>query len=431
MSRPKAGILYPSPPAYSFKSSRKDSSPPPGPGPLEYDVLKAQKLVQRGENAYSFPRSDSIKLRPRQSSPGPNQYDVNKSTFSTKGARILKANYSRNQEAVPGVGSYSPFFNNYPSGVKILKGNEPDPLKVKASLPSPGQYHSEFDKGQKGPSVIFNKSKTVFKDTKVPGPGSYQVEERKRKPKGPVIGTSGMFEKSQKDSLPGPGAYIKSVSSLSNVGISISKRYETNKSQELPGPGDYFIEKSGSLDKLKKGPHFGTASRKLDELNGNEIPGPGSYKVPDSVLEGHSSVFGKAGESILKKERLGVPGPGSYELPKEAERVGVKFPKSQSLAKVNAVPGPGEYESWKVYGAIDTRKGISIPKAKDPNQTNLLPGPGAYDPKKENYEKGKYTIGKAPKDYLPGMKKPMEGGIHYDIPSTYPDWPKYLMPGKK
>jgi hypothetical protein len=286
MSKLKQGILFPSPPAYSFTSSRKDISGsggvPPGPGAY------ASKPGAIRNNGNKFPRSTKSEKAPG-TSPGPTDYDAFKGGIYKKGGYTIARRYNKSGDGdgVPGPSAYAPEKN-----MNKFMRKEPSATFGMAGL-----------RGDEGKN-----------DKIVPAPTDYNPKGSAFMPNGANFGRSGLKESKSggfPSLVPGPGAYEDKRRWMGGGGNKFGRSTKKDRGDKNPGPADYPNEK------YKRA--FNTAGARIPRaknLKDGEAggPGPQSYKTDLSTMSHGKFSFGRAGlaHGEIKKEEFG---PDYYNIP--------------------------------------------------------------------------------------------------------------------
>ncbi|OMJ90035.1 hypothetical protein SteCoe_7717 [Stentor coeruleus] len=285
---------------------------------------------------------------------GPGAYETNRKTIKPdhmgriKNSASFSSHINRfklpgNPELIPGPGSYN-ILTSYP-GPKPQILNKKDPLVLSMptvpSIPSQSQAFG-YDETEFGDLIKQKNPNDAYSGNRYDsvGPGQYNPK--------PVVEIYGKK---------GP-AWHKSNS---------KREFLKTSGQSSLGPGTYTIDKSQTVYKLKSSAAF-VSTCKRDSF----IP------VEEDYIEDHK----------FYNDEDGTPGPGHYYKnysesynPKTVEFQKFGSGSKRFIEKVNKMPGPGQYLSFKNNLNV-------IPESKapfsstDPRFTEKIivtPGPGHYD----------------------------------------------------
>ena len=229
----------------------------------------------------------------------------------------------------------------------------------------------------KGPEFTIPKSNDIPNPNLVPGPGSYNIQERRPKSAKSRMSKAERLQKLD-NSVPGVGHYnlfkdegkgvsfTKSTRKVGGMGVSKS-------AAQNPGPGTYHMPSwndGNGVSILERHP----------ERAGNQYPGPGMYDI--SLNDKGVSYSFKGTEVIdpVMKERLKTPSMNRYNpkthLVTERVKGGIIGTGAKgSIATKDQNPGPGYYTVYDVNGKP---KGCTIGERLQPIQSFATPGPGYY-----------------------------------------------------
>ena len=390
-------------PAYSIGNSRRELSIEKlVPGPASYSITRDP--IPR---SISFNRAKK-KTFLYSENPGPGSYKINSSIGSGPHAIIISRKFQKNDQNVPGPGNYNPLdpihnikysirsksnstiINNNPGpGAyniftqskhspraaigKAIRMHEKyektpgpgayDPKAVKPKIPKfsfplspkgqpieesnlgPGSYEYGLSTNRGKSAVIVPRRPETAKNTKIPGPGSYNVKND------PFSVPKWTIPKAKKDEsfvndLPSPADYSpkSNLLHIPNYSIGTSLRINLFKGTLIPGPGTYEVSKNS------EGPKYTMASkhkRTVSEI----VPGPGQYNF-EIKKRTPSAIFGTSKKkSPEKSEKEEIPGPGSYKTAQELKGPEYSFSRQKkTFVQISEIPGPGHYEIPSTVG---------------------------------------------------------------------------------
>ena len=384
-------------PTASFgKAARSLSAPKtnnPGPGSYNINSFVDKKPEKKKRKTLKILKDKNEK--PKIETPGPASYNPSKPKTQIAysiGNKTFSLNDSEDKKIGPG--HYSPNINAVkPVKTSTIPKASKDIRSVSVELPGPGFYEVPIIK--ESPNYIFSKEKKDFaKVFDYPAPGRYNVSEDLKNKIGKTIVPRRPLITKDSDN-PGPGAYnVKLPSSNLSFSVGRGKRAGMTTTKEIPGPGQYSPIDPSHTTIAKS---IGT-SKRPEISKFNNFPGPGTYDSKSFVSEGPKhSMLGRKTET---KNNVEPPGPGYYN------------------PNINAV------KPDTVHPVIGTGQRISEGK----KEIKTFPGPGAYDVSFSK-DSPKWTFKKDPKEKVSYEDEPGPG--QYDIPTTIPDVPKYLVSKNK
>ncbi|CDW79521.1 UNKNOWN [Stylonychia lemnae] len=391
--------------AYSFAKDNREFSGgrTDSPGPNNYDPEKSMRVVKEMSPEWSPEAGDQ--------NPGPGQYDgdVNKLkhnlSYSIGGKASKQTPLKSDKLKVPGPGSYDPTALNKPPSFSI-GGKRKD--QRPSQVPGPGQYDIASNNSVRGsanlhssPFGIVSKrdSQGTYASGKKqrefsPGPGAYEPNVDAVKYKNPTYGINkGQKGITSKDILPGPGQYdgLSKEMGKSLQNVTIKSRPKTAKIQQTPGPGQYSVDNRTIDQDLKSQRGASTLknkSERLQSLNRDQVqnPGPGQYDANLSVIKDRvkQTPISRTGRSsIVPKEETYKPGPGNYDIPHNKSVQSFKIGSKIKDSIKNTVPGPGNYDP-NTNAVKDSIRNVKIPfhnksMLQHSKSSILTPGPGQYD----------------------------------------------------
>lgn len=291
--------------------------------------------------------------------------------------------------------------------------------------PGPGAYEV---KSVRCNSVAFGKSaRNTVPANNNPGPDQYSIN-RELQTNGKSI-TSRRPLPSNKDKIPGPGAYdLRNCFSSPAFAVVSGKRTNFIQPGDNPGPGQY----DPKIDSKSKGITF-TKGLRPGTMNAESLRQPRDLTQKE-ILENKGlslkdKCHGKidiidSEEAARQQEKLKNEREKKY-FDTIGEGPKVSFSGRRQQEKVFSTPGPGQYEVPEV-----TEKGVKIGTGVRAGELrtfrNRNPGPGQYS---QMYLPrccaGGWTFGKDPRTRVVDDDEPGPG--HYDIPPVIPDVPKYLI----
>ena len=231
-----------------------------------------------------------------------------------------------------------------------------------------------FTKTQRSDPILSPNTKGDNKDRILnPGPGRYNVDYNKNKPKMP----SYTFSHQKLDST--------TVINHNNTSVIVSNKHNTIN----PGPGAYYNEEiynrisspSYTINKSKK--DFNNINSK--EINSNV--GPGRYNLENKFNNKASTTAYKIGTSPKNKNITNNnPGPGAYNSNYnvvKAKETTYTIPNSKRSNFFNKTdnPGPGRYNlnNGTNFNSFKGNKGFSFGNEKKQTKIEDKPGPGQYN----------------------------------------------------
>ena len=211
-----------------MKPIRNDN---PGPGQYTQDVNKVKPAKSTAGKIGTTQRpdiwADSVKVARENPSPG-NYADKPAFGKGVKGVANMGSKYKSSKNDNPGPGQYEGAQKQAVRPLsaygKIGNVRRPDiwenQIKVGMENPSPGNYavEKQFGKGVKGGGMIVKSSKFAKDNNNNPGPGAYQPDASKLRPK--TSGSVRIGQEQRKDlwseqkkvaNLPGPGNYAENT----------------------------------------------------------------------------------------------------------------------------------------------------------------------------------------------------------------------------
>jgi hypothetical protein len=252
--------------------------------------------------------------------------------------------------------------------------------------------------------------------SKMPPPGTYNVDDTSTKNKSPSISFGGKLKAQNLtgDGIPGPGQY-QLKSTLEGRGGYLAGKNIENIKERAPGPGQY--------DNLsyKSGPAFTIGGIKGDQSHPNkDFPGPGTYGSPERPNStGGSYRFGNEERKGLGN-KSDMPGPGQYTIPNNVGNEGKNITMSgryETKLDTNKL-GPGQYQfsqkaSGPMYSMGAGEKGTKLNKDAINN-----PPPGAYsvDANTGKHKSAGIVFGKGLRDETKDSRYPGPG--NYPLGST-------------
>jgi hypothetical protein len=403
-------------PSFSMKGRHPNPKGDEKPGPGNYNSKDdITRLGTPGTNFGSGKRGELVRAG---GAPGPGNYDLNKHIYKGKEFSFgsgLKGDNSleKRSKDMPGPGTYMPGpIKGKDSQGKTIAGKIPE--RHRDDYPGPGQYKSP-DK-RNGPAYSLSGHRTedplMREKSKMPPPGTYNVDDTSTKNKSPCISFGGK-PKAQNltgDGIPGPGQYQLKSTLEGRGGYLAGKNIEKIK-ERAPGPGQY--------DNLyyKSGPAFTIGGVKGDQSHPNkDFPGPGTYGSPERPnTTGGSYRFGNEERKGLGT-KSDIPGPGQYTIPSNVGNEGKSIIMSgryETKLDTNKV-GPGQYQfpqtvSGPMYSMGVGEKGTKLNKDAMNN-----PPPGAYtvDANTGKHNSAGIVFGK-------GLRNETKDS-HYPGPGNYP-----------
>ena len=279
--------------------------------------------------------------------PGPNAYDLNKSSLHTGGAcKISDANPKSELDWIiyrakqtPGPSDYGAPDLPRKEGVRFSDANVPSELDLCAvrgsRTPGPNAYDLNKSSLHTGGACKISDANPkseldwiINRAKQTPGPSDYGAPDLPRKEgvrfSNVNLPTEIDMIAKRASAIPGPNAYDLNKSSLHTGGA--CKISDANPKSELdwiiyrakqtPGPSDY-----GTPDlPRKEGVRFSNVNlpTEIDMIakRASEIPGPGEYSVVDVRPEKgvrFSNVFLPTEIDRIAKVASEIPGPGAYE----------------------------------------------------------------------------------------------------------------------
>ena len=397
------------------------------PSPDTYNIRREEIIVP----ARSFGKGPRSMSAPKADFPGPGSYNIPNFldlSMSAKSNKRVKPGSHRGDKSkidTPGPASYNP--QKPKTVIGFSMGNKTfNFVSEKVSELGPGQYDANYSSVKPVVTNTIGRGKrTPQEPPNVPGPGAYSAAEIKEVPQF-------VFPKEPRGKrfipdYPGPGEY--SIPGLTDelkhkMGKTILPRRPliTKDSSDL-GPGAYNAKLPTTS------PSFSVGRGKRPDIIGvSQKPGPGAYAPKDQTAGVHSKSFGTGLRPPMSKVNQ-FPGPGAYEFNSFTEQgpkyslVGRKAdPKNPTVP-----PGPGQYDpdisSVKPQGVHAV---IGTGQRTNESRRGLkgVPGPGAYDPLVRS-DQPKWSFKKDPKEKINFADEPGPG--QYEIPSSVPDVPKYLL----
>ncbi|KAJ9470947.1 Sperm-tail PG-rich repeat [Diplonema papillatum] len=358
------------------------------PGPGAYDSAVDHNAASFTIGArYPTPVPDAVR------NPGPGAYaseaaSRHRSPPNAVFGTAARAASPREIPAGPGPGAYEAEIERSIVGGVI--GERPPPGGSAAPGPGPGAYdvahggHSAgtvFGTAARGPAAGERSEKND-----VPGPGAYGSEPERwwggGEGRGGVIAATGRDGRGG-DDTPGPGAYADGGCALGTRGAVLDARearfFDAGGGCATPGPGAYAAAEHTSLQERPAAIIF---ARHETPSAAHSQPGPGAYDVPSALDTAHGAVLGTSLRTAPSGPPRETPGPGHYEPP--AARGGPAVSISNKIDVVvrrDAGPGPGAYDVSEVDplrkgGVIGTSPRRSGVFTGDDEQT---PGPGHYE----------------------------------------------------
>jgi hypothetical protein len=301
-------------------------------------------------------------------------------------------------------------------------------VRPKDETPAPGNYEPHPPTSP-GKNVVFGRAPSTPKISRdnSPGPGAY-VSPEPSKPYVPGF----KFGSPTKERLPppklespGPGNY--DLTPPKNLrGPTLRGRHESpifKRAADSPGPGMYdYNPMARSVPAFK----IGSSPRTDITKTGVYSPGPGGFThKPEPPKGGRWSMAPKE-----RPTRSDAPGPGSYEFPpiKDKGRA-ITMGSGRKPQKIPDGPGPG----YAPMGLPPNEKKTptfswgTAPRQSPITTQKQSPGPGQYATAPNSPQGRGLSFGRSPR----GSKKtPEYQGLMYNIPASYPNAPKYLMPGQ-
>lgn len=251
------------------------------PGPLDYDPYSHEKGFGKGVRIPAAGRQGGLKYgEGGQYTPGPGDYDTNKTSLRKNGYAVSKTGRSIfNKDYVPGPGDYETSVSSFTKRGVARIGNAPERSAPLSSTPGPLDYDPYAADKKKGGVTIPRSGRNQSGPDGMPGPADYDSHvalDHLKKRGGGYAPTKATLN-GAKDSTPGPADYDYAKSSLSKK-------------------GQAFIPKSG-----RRG------------LGDNGVPGPADYDTQHYYEKGW-----KKGISIPHAKKPGAdgttPGPGQYDF---------------------------------------------------------------------------------------------------------------------
>lgn len=209
-------------------------------------------------------------------------------------------------------------------------------------------------------------------------------------------GRRGNSDTSSFQSTPGPGDYEASLPSSPTLGSKGFGLRREGPTTSALGPGSYNIH--GLEQHVQSSVGFGAGPvhlppRTVQPAKGLHGPGPGTHtpKEPQQHVKGGD--FGRCrtpkpgGGSIGERTAAttSAPGPGHYEVsPVSSPRLGSKGFGSRSEGSLDAVPGPGSYDTQTNGQHIQISVGFGAgpmhlpPRIVQPAKGLGSPGPGTH-----------------------------------------------------
>ena len=387
--------------------------------------------------AVTIPRAGRSQLVDPEGSgaPGPGHYNSAESTLN-KGGVSFKGKSSallvEKNEGGPGPGQYHKYQDLGARGYSIPKAERDG--TGEGNLIGPGHYATTEGLGKHGISIPRTGREPGYSETQQIGPGAYNIDRGLgnqgqgsfgRQPRqliGEGLSSTGEL---------GPGAYV------GVQGFGDKKKGPTIRGKPRPnsaapgsrlGPGQYYSQQQNGIPASAYS--FGKGNRDHGKNQGGV--GPGQYGTMRPKNNGKGITFGRSTRMAQKSDNL--VGPGQYCQQKplnknarpatskgtfgNAERkIGERLQETGAAANL----GPGYYsikEKNKNGWKFGNEKRDGHYKSDNPV------GPGAYTIQSElNLVGG--AIGRAPREKPTSNSK---GGNMYQIPSSIPDVPKYLLP---
>lgn len=400
---PKMTLIKKKNPEWSFGISKRDRTKEnniPGPGKYNFTGTNSKKMGKIGK--------DKRKDLNLSKNPGPGTYK-NESLFEQnlkkkKGTSLYSKNNRNKIIKGPCPGEYncpSIFDKNKMkkkgfSLSKSLRNNDKNFNKV----PGPGMYNINNKKKKKFKGGKFGiQKRSKIKDNKVPGPGNYKFNSTiaQNVPKW----SFGKTKKNKKSATCiGPFFYDSKIDAIKTNApkwsFSKEKGNESLKKKERLGPGAYEIP----VKRDKKGGKFGTDSKNKKNNEKNNTPGPGSYKNKSTVVIknnlGNFLVSKNFKNSNLKFDNK--LGPGAYSVnvdPIKKRTASCKFGKSKNgFYKENDIPGCGTYNPKTdfIFSKAPICK-FGTGKNRAEAKNSHIPGPGQYKTKNLLEKKNKFSFG--------------------------------------
>lgn len=412
------GLKYPAEPVTTNKLS---------PSPDTYNV-RPQEIIVPSTVFSKAPRSISAtKFEP----PGPGTYtiqtfvDITLSEPKGRSPKPIKEKNDKSKIDAPGPTSYNP--TKLKTEISFSMGNKVFSMHKDPVTIGPGHYNPNIDSVLPVRSNTIGRSarETEFGRSDLPGPGYYEINPIKDSPKY-------TFGKDPKDkfvapNVPSPGEYnIPGMGEEPNkkVGKTIlPKRSLGSDDNNVPGPGSYNAKLP------KESPSFSVGKDKRTTLMADrKNPGPGTYSPIQSQNKSPGKTIGSGPRPPINAIN-GYPGPGAYEsysFTTSGPKYSVIGRKGEGT-ETGALPGPGHYEpdflavkGERTHAVIGTGQRII---GLRPGILNV-PGPGTYESRGQG-ESPKWSFKRASKTQNNYEGDPGPG--HYEITSTIPDVPKYLL----
>lgn len=209
------------------------------PGPGQYEVSYFNDSPR-----YKFPTQERGKMTV-PNYPSPLEYNISRfaDEKGRNGVTILpKRELARNDEWVPGPGSYDAKLPQLFPTFSIGKGKRPN-LTPKMTTPGPGEY-SPKGSSSPGKSIGSGKRPPINPESSVPGPGAYEMGSFTNQ--GPKFSLVARRDKSKKlIGMPGPGQYSPEFNNVKGKSFSAvmgsAKRKFEEDLRNIPGPGSYDL----------------------------------------------------------------------------------------------------------------------------------------------------------------------------------------------
>jgi Sperm-tail PG-rich repeat len=458
-------MKFRSDPAFSFgqRQSVDDKLKKNIPGPGAYtevlDTFKARGVITWRSRKKG--RIEESGLINNLETPGPGTYKVNAGALRTNtGVCISGRKEEKGDFESPGPGHYdAKHQKKYSPAFSFLSKASGAGHPTYLDDPGPSDYNPRdtlVKERQPGIRIANEVSRKMVQNQETlpgPGPGNYNLKEDELFRKiGAKFTTEKRDKPSNSEQTPGPGTYeAKTTSKLGDLfgrepsgkaarGASLKWRTRITRSDtEVPGVGSYNMDSYGKTGKGCQGIIIGKEGSAASKNLTDSGVGPGQYQPK------FDAIFRKGGTAIISgKTELDLnedtPGPGhySFDLGNKKGR-NVVFGGSRTNAGFKTTgwdtPAPGSYEpsvklvrerhQTAVMGKSTRNEGLN-------SSMHESPGPGAYKVRNSSLgvKNRGVSFGHALRDERKLASSELGPG-HYNLSSTIPNVPKYLLSGKQ